>query len=72
MTKWHFELGDTVYLKTDTEQLERIVTERKEQIGGTKQYGLSTDLIFSFHYHVEVSNDFNELIVLNIREKEEH
>jgi hypothetical protein len=72
MTKWAFELGQTVYLSTDPEQIERIVTERKEQIGGTTQYGLSTDLVFSFHYAVEINPEFDELKALNVREKENH
>ena len=72
MTNWEFELGSIVYLSTDPEQLERIVTERKEQIGGSTQYGLSTDLVFSFHYGVEISSEFNNLKALNLREKQEN
>jgi len=72
MTKWDFELGSTVYLKTDPEQFERLVTERKEQIGGTKLYGLSTDLVFSYHYGVEVSAEYDELKALNIKQSQEH
>lgn len=72
MTKWAFELGQTVYLSTDPEQLERIVTERKEHIGGTKSYGLSHELLLSYHYAAEITKDFNELKALNVREKENH
>ena len=72
MTEWLFELGDIVYLATDPEQLERIVTELKEQIGGTTQYGLSTDLVFSFHYGIEIAREFDELKALNIKAKQEN
>lgn len=72
MTNWEFELGSIVYLSTDPEQLERIVTERKEQIGGSKLYGLSTELVFSHHYGVEISSEFNNLKALNLREKQEN
>lgn len=66
-TKWNFELGEIVYLRTDKEQIERIVTERKEQIGGSTLYGLSTDLTFSFHYPIEISRDYDECKVLDLK-----
>lgn len=69
---FEFELGEVVYLKTDSEQLERIVTERKDIIGGSKQYGLSTDLIFSFHYAAEITREYNTLKALKIREAQEN
>jgi len=70
MTDWDFELGETVYLTTDPDQLERIVTERKEQIGGTLSYGLSTELLLSYHYAVEMGREYDELKALDIREKQ--
>jgi len=72
MTKWEYKLGDIVYLSTDPEQIERIVTERKEQIGGTLQYGLSTELVFSFHYGIEITPEYDELKAMNIRAKQEN
>jgi hypothetical protein len=69
MTTWEFDLGQLVYLRTDTEQLARIVTERKEEIGGTKSYGLSHELVFSFHYAVEITEEYSDLVKLGINKE---
>lgn len=71
-TNWQFELGQIVYLRTDPEQLERMVTERKETVGGGTQYGLSHELLLSYHYGVEIDTDFDELKVMQIRAKQEN
>lgn len=65
-TNWEFGLGQVVYLRTDKDQLQRIVTERKEQLGGSTLYGLSTDLTFSWHYGLEISEEYDECQVLNL------
>jgi hypothetical protein len=57
--KW--DIGDTVYLKTDKEQLPRIIFRfivyRNEIL-----YELATGTINSSHYDFEISSDKNILI----------
>lgn len=68
MTEWDFEQGETVYLKTDEEQLKRTVVERTEKYGGSKMYGLTFGVEFSFHYDIEITKDYDPLKELGITE----
>ncbi len=68
MTDWEFELGATVYLKTDPHQFERIVVERTEKYGGSKSYWLACGDGCGIHYPVEITEDYNQCKALDIRE----
>jgi hypothetical protein len=57
-----FEFGDIVYLKTDTEQLPRIVIGIKMSAGGGILYELSQDCAYDYHYEIEISTEPNILI----------
>ena len=74
--KWNLnsihELGDVVYLKTDTEQSKRIVTSI-QLAGGSMassviSYELSQGDSHSEHYDSEISADIDELSMLGIEE----
>tara|TARA_B100001167_G_scaffold191010_1_gene159701 strand:- start:4583 stop:4786 length:204 start_codon:yes stop_codon:yes gene_type:complete len=55
-----FNISDRVYLETDTEQIERIVTEiliRKSSI----MYALSCETNVSWHYDFEITATKNVL-----------
>ena len=54
-----FEIGHTVYIKTDPDQMERIITEVKLKPNGTIMYEVSCDTISSFHYDFELSTERN-------------
>jgi len=57
----NFEIGDTVYLQTDIEQLKRLVTGfhiRKYDV----LYSLSCGINESSHYDFEISREVNVLI----------
>jgi|TARA_B110000908_G_scaffold163346_1_gene209832 hypothetical protein len=65
-----FELGETVYLKTDTEQLQRMVTEIS--LSGSSMndhvviYELSQSDLSSKHYSAEMSRNRNAHINLGL------
>lgn len=50
-----FSIGEIVYLRTDEEQHQRIVTEFKIMSGNLVFYGLNRGLEFSFHTETEIS-----------------
>lgn len=52
-----FELGQIVYVVTDTEQLPRQVTEIQVKPGGTIVYELSCSVNTSVHYDFELSTE---------------
>ena len=49
-----FELGDIVYLKTDVDQLPRIITTIEIKQNHLR-YGLTNIVIESYHYDYEIS-----------------
>ena len=55
-----FEIGDIVYLETDTEQSERIVTGFYVR-DNTLTYGLSCGICESWHYDFEITLEKNVL-----------
>lgn len=55
--KAKYELGELVYLKTDNEQLARMVCEIKFLMGGTISYTLAQGTNVSLHYSYEMSRD---------------
>jgi hypothetical protein len=68
--KIKFKLGEIVYLKTDEEQLKRIVT-CIQLAGGSMDdkvisYELSQGDTFSEHYDSEITKSVNELARLGV------
>jgi len=65
-----YELGDVVYLKTDTEQSKRIVTSIQLSGGSMASsvvsYELSQGDSHSEHYESEISADLDELSKLGV------
>ena len=65
-----FELGETVYLKTDTDQLPRIVTELSISGSSMREhvviYELSQSDLSSKHYSAEMSRNRNAHINLGL------
>jgi hypothetical protein len=55
-----FNIGDTVYLKTDTDQNERIVTGLNIRLNSIS-YALSCGENESYHYEFEISKEKNIL-----------
>jgi hypothetical protein len=54
-----YELGQIVYLKTDVEQFQRIVTMIKACADGGLYYQLSFGKECSDHYEVEITDEKN-------------
>ena len=51
-----FELNQVVYLKTDRDQSERMVTDINVNNGGLR-YGLACGTGLSWHYEVEITSE---------------
>jgi hypothetical protein len=62
-----FDYGETVYLKTDPHQQERIITAITYR-GGSITYELSICEITSWHSDVELTREFDELKKLELGE----
>jgi hypothetical protein len=58
-----FELGETVYLKTDIEQLKRIVTKIGVQMGGLLTYQLCCGTEDGCHYECEISREQHAVLI---------
>ena len=67
MTKNKYNLGDIVYLITDVEQIERMVTEVKFIIGGSIIYTLAQGTVETTHYEQEMCSTKNIFKALNIQ-----
>lgn len=52
--------GEIVYLKTDPEQMRRIVTGIQWSGGTTMLYGLSCNTMVTWHYGYEISKQRSE------------
>lgn len=59
-----FELGQCVYLKTDTEQLPRIVTGIVIRNKNYFLYYLTQSTIETTHFDYEISIEVNEIVKL--------
>lgn len=64
MIKPLFNIGDIVYLKTDTEQCARIVTAYLTR-KGTITYCLALGINESWHYDIEISTEKDIVLKLN-------
>lgn len=58
-----FDWGQIVYLKTDCDQLPRIVTAMKIRENAPIEYGLSCVDRETFHYELEISESKNLLLI---------
>lgn len=54
--KLDYDFGEAVYLKTDNDQMERLVTAISIRPDGIK-YGLSCGMYESFHYDFEFTRN---------------
>lgn len=52
-----FDIGDVVYLKTDQDQLPRVVTCIKVFKHGELNYELAQGTLVSLHYEFELQNE---------------
>lgn len=52
----NFKIGEFVYLKTDDEQLSRIITARTEREGGMT-YAVAQGTIETWHYGFEMTRN---------------
>lgn len=66
-----FELGETVYLRTDPEQYEAIITSMTEYIGGSVTYTISCNGSTTTAYGIELEREINEVKRLGINQKQE-
>jgi len=62
--KNEYDLGQTVYLKTDTEQLPRIVYGIEIRIGGSLTYNVSCGTEISEHYGIELAKEKDALLAV--------
>lgn len=65
MKKWievEFEIGDMVYLKTDKEQLKRVVTSISVTNMGQITYYLYCGTVGSSHYGFEISTEIDVVV----------
>ena len=60
--QFEYSIGDSVYLKTDNDQLERLVTAILIRESGVT-FELSQSSTSSYHYSFEISRDRNVLKV---------
>lgn len=60
-----FNLGDTLYLKTDTEQSPRLLTGINVSPSGIL-YSLSRGTEETKHYDIEISTEINQEMKLNV------
>jgi len=60
-----FEIGQTVYLKTDIEQRARLITAILFRAGGSITYCLACDIGESWHYGLEISDEQNIMMITN-------
>ena len=60
----NYSIGQSVYLKTDCDQRERIITECLIRPGNV-QYYLMLDIVGSWHYDFEISEEKDMVKVTN-------
>lgn len=54
-----FDLGELVYLKTDEDQKQRMVTKISATLDGGLLYDLSCGTVITCHYEKEISEEKN-------------
>lgn len=67
-----YNLGETVYLKTDSEQRPRLVIALTIRAGGSASvyYELGCGAESSFHFDMEITSEVDETIRLGLKEVE--
>lgn len=65
-----FDIREIVYLRTDGEQLPRIVTAIMKEGDKGLMYRLSQGIVNSWHYDFEIGNDKDVLMSLNAYKNE--
>lgn len=63
-----YDITQEVYLRTDPEQLPRIITEINIKPIG-HMYQLSNGVVFSWHYDFEMSEEKNVLMACGVEQK---
>jgi len=66
-----FKLGQTVFIKTDSEQRESIVTSRHEYVGGTVSYTVGCNGSYWEVYECELSSDIDVLKKMDVTRYED-
>lgn len=57
-----FDIGDTVFLKTDSEKLQRVVTGISMRQNGIS-YELAQSNSTSWHYDFEIESELNKKVI---------
>lgn len=57
-----FNLGRIVYLRTDTEQLKRMITAIRVMPNNLLEYQLTQGTIVTYHYEIEISGEEDVLM----------
>jgi len=65
-----FKLGQTVYLKTDAEQVENIIVSKRELVGGTVIFTIGSNGSYFDVYDVELSPHIDELKRMGVTVKD--
>ena len=60
-----FQIGDRVYLVTDKEQKERIITGMMVRVTGVSYIVCMSDEVETYHYDIELSHDRDEVKALS-------
>lgn len=58
-----FKLGEMVYLKTDPEQMARIIISLQISVDGGLLYKLAIGMSEQWHYEAEISRDRDVVLV---------
>lgn len=66
----HFKIGETVFLRHDPEQLERLVTRLQIGMAGEVLYECSSGTLTSWHYASELDKTPNVLKSLGVTGEE--
>ena len=67
-----FKLGDTVYIKTDPEQMDAIVVGKREFVGGTITYTIGLNSNYYDMYEIELSKERGALKALGVSKEEQN
>lgn len=59
-----YDIGDTVYLTTDKEQLPRLITDIKISPGNVQMYEVMNGTTASRHYEMELSKEKNDILTM--------
>ena len=66
-----FKLGQTVYIKTDPQQMESIVVSRTDFIGGTTKYTIGCNGSYFDLYDIELCAEMDVLKKMDVTKYED-